>query len=95
MNERIVIVWKFLRGGNSLKTDCRLIVLFARAARVVLATAVREHNNKTLQKWQQLCAEYSLHAVIPILVLNARMWQMQQTTRLLNKIQSVTRLIYI
>lgn len=63
MNERIVIVWKFLREGNSLKTDCWLIVLFARAARVVLATGVREHN-KTLQKWQQLCAEYSLHAVI-------------------------------
>jgi len=22
MNERIVIVWKFFRGGNALKTDC-------------------------------------------------------------------------
>jgi len=39
-------------------------VLFARTAHVNLVTGVREHNKTLQKKWQQLCAEYSLHAVI-------------------------------
>jgi len=65
MNERIVIVLEVLQRRECTKNRLRwLIVLFARTAHVNLVTGVREHNKTLQKKWQQLCAEYSLHAVI-------------------------------